>query len=314
MDRYRCNICNKEHTAYYSIDIPPPDFLTKLIQSKDEKRLYRMDENIYILDKVDLYIKGYIEIETSFSESNIAHFTWMKIPVFQFTKSVEILKQGHAACMTGVIATENPFYSDFQGLKAELTVSPESIIGSIAIKSNSQARIDQSKPINTDRFIEMLQRLHHPDKKDVEKDHTDKKNIEKEAALPFRTRFTQALIDAKTEHSNVGRFFFIDISDSSEVIFQLVSSELMKDPTDGGIGLHISNDASNTNYVDIQSKMLSISTTLSIKMIVWDGIETYTKFYQYDDNSILEDVIYIAQQVYDANIEELDIDITEVNS
>ena len=88
----------------------------------------------------------------------------------------------------------------------------------------------------------------------------------------------------------------------------------MKDPTDGGIGLHISNDASNTNYVDIQSKMLSISTTLSIKMIVWDGVETYTKFYQYDDNSILEDVIYIAQQVYDANIEELDIDITEVNS
>ena len=49
-------------------------------------------------------------------------------------------------------------------------------------------------------------------------------------------------------------------------------------------------------------------------MIVWDGVETYTKFYQYDDNSILEDVIYIAQQVYDANIEELDIDITEINS
>ena len=49
-------------------------------------------------------------------------------------------------------------------------------------------------------------------------------------------------------------------------------------------------------------------------MVVWDGIETYHKLYHYDNNSILEDVIHIAEQVYDANIEELDIDITEVNS
>ncbi len=304
MDKYRCNICNKEHTAYYSIDIPPPELLTKLIETNDDKRLYRMDENIYILNNVDLYIKGYVEIETLFSESNIAHFTWMKIPVVDFAKSVEVIKEGHFAHMNGVIATKNPFFNDFQGLEAELTISAENIIGSIAVKSNSQVKMDQAKPIGSARFIEMLQRIHHP----------DKKNIDKGDALPFRTRFTQALIDAKTEYTNASKYFFIDISDSSEVIFQLVSSELMKDPTDGGIGLHISNDALNTNYVDIQSKMLSISTTLSIKMIVWDGVETYTKFYQYDDNSILEDVIYIAQQVYDANIEELDIDITEVNS
>lgn len=57
--------------------------------------------------------------------------------------------------------------------------------------------------------------------------------------------------------------------------------------------------------------MKNLSKSNSIKLIELDRIETYQKNYEFEINQILVDIVSLVKNVFDENLEELDIDIFE---
>ena len=147
----------------------------------------------------------------------------------------------------------------------------------------------------------MMQRINHPElwKKSPIFDND------------FKHRFDDITENAKVNFIEQGKFFIIDISNQREVLFQLISSELLINPMNKSFGLHLSNDNTNLNYKDVQIKMEDISKSSGISKIEIDEIETYQKYYSLNVEELYRDIENILTIVFEENIEELELDIFE---
>lgn len=301
MKKYKCEICNKEHAVYYSSDSPLPDLLTNITENGQDERMEKLAESAFIVDNEKLIIKGNLQIETDFSDILIEHYVWVEIPIEEFEKKYEQLTLGNQIVLKGILLSDLPFFEQSSNLKTNLILDKSNIMGQLKIESESQIKTDQQSPINRNRFIQMMQRINHPE-------------LWKEKVIfdkPFKERLFEKLSQANSEYKSKGRNFVIDISNQRENLIQLVSSEILTIPASTGIGLYLCNDATNLNYNEVKVRMLDLCENNSIQKLMWDDIETYQKNYQIDEDQIYIDLEMIITRVFEENMEKLELDIFE---
>ena len=302
MEKYKCDICKKNHSVYYSSYDSMPRKVSDMLLKDESHRIEKVSESHHLIDNSYLIVKGLILIETTFTEYPINHEAWIEIPIKEYTDQLEDAKGKPTLTLKGKLATELPFYKDFTGLNANWILNEKYDFGQIQITSDSRLKTDQSEPITEDRVIEMMQLIHHPELLN-EKPVFDSS---------FQSRFIDIIKKAKEEYFNKGSNFLIDISNQKEILFQLISSKMLSIESNGGIGLHLSNDKTNDDFKLVNSRMSSICKEKMIKIFQLDGIETYQKNYEFSDDSLFKDVELILKSVYEENIEELEIEISEV--
>lgn len=302
MKKYLCDICKNEHPVYYGSKSPIPQFVTELIKSKDENRLIQLTKTAFIVVDTQKFItQGLLGIDTNFSSEQIHHYPWIEISASDFKEKMELLVSGITIKLKGELISQVPFFKDLHGLLAELTINPDNLIGQIKILSESQAKKDQQRPISKERFIEMMQRINHPE-------------LWKGKAVfdkSFRERLSEMIDYATKDYRLKGKNFVIEINNQREKRIQLISSELLVTPSNKGIGIHISNDETNLNYKVIERRMADLCQKILIKKFLWNEIETYQKEYEIENDRLYWDIKQIIQDVYEENVEEMELYIFE---
>ena len=177
-----------------------------------------------------------------------------------------------------------------------------STYGTILITTESQVKLDQQKPITKQRFVQIMQRINHPELL------KEKKSFNK----PFKDRLINIIRTADKQFMCKGKNFLINIYNARETLIQLVSSNLLVNSQIKGIGIHIRNDDTSEDYKAIKKRMSKISKDLDIQELKLDHIETYQKEYAFNEIELTQDIEMVISNVYKQNIEELDIDIYEV--
>lgn len=301
MEKYKCEICNKKHAVYYSSTGGIPQSVLEIKLKEETERIEELSEYLHLVDKKDVFVKGIITIETTFNKYPITHEAWIEIPIKEYVSQIEQAKEKTDLELHGTIASVLPFFQNVIGLKAKWILDKENQIGEIIVETESQLKEDQQNPITETRMARMMEFVHHPEL------HKTKKIFSKS----FEERFNEIVKKAETEFSKKGRYFLIDVSNIKEILFQLISSEMLSTESKGEIGIHISNDEQNENYEMVKKEMSKLSVSNSIKEIKLDEIETYQKSYSFTDVNLIEDVKQIIKMVYGEDIEELEIEIHE---
>lgn len=231
MEEYKCHICEKKHSVYYSSKGGIPKLLLEIQMNEEHDRIEELSDDFLLIDKEKVFVRGNIIIETNFSEDPIFHEAWISIPLNQYLEQIEALNGNSILELTGEVASELPFFQNLVGLAAKWRYSENQGYAKIDIIDESQLKNDQSKPVSKDRVIEMMQLIHHP------KLHEKKKIFEK----TFQERFNEIITKAKSEFSAKSKLFLIDISNLKEVLLQFIPSEMLLIESANGVGLHLSN-------------------------------------------------------------------------
>lgn len=302
MEKYNCEICGKKHSVFYGSYGSMPRKVSDMLMNEENHRIEKLSDNLQFIDNKYVIVRGQILIKTTFSENPINHEAWIELPVKDYIKQVEDAKGKSVVEINGKIATELPFYKNFTGLNAKWILEENSGFGRIQITSESKLKTDQNEPITESRMKEIMTLIHHPE---ILK---EKKNFD----ISFNLRFNDIVKRVNDDFLKNDKKFLIDIGNQREILFQLISSEMLTIKSNGQIGLHISNDESNDNFYPVQKRMTSVCKSRLVEKLELDGIETYQKDYQISVSSLYEDVIYILQLVYEENIEELEIQINEI--
>ena len=301
MEKYNCEICNKKHAVYYSSTGGFPQSVLEIKLKEETERIEELSEYLHLVDKKDIFVKGIITIETTFNEYPITHEAWIEIPIKEYVSQIEKAKGKIDLELHGTMAPVLPFFQNIIGIKAKWILDKENQIGQIIAQTESQLKEDQQNPITEKRMTKMMEFLHHPEL-------NKKKKI---FSKSFEERFNEIVKKAETEFSKKGRYFLIDVSSLKEILFQLISSEMLSTETKGEIGIHISNDEPNENYKAVKKEMSKLCVSNMIKEIKLDKIETYQKNYSFADKGLIEDVEHIIKMVYGEEKEELEIEINE---
>jgi len=302
MEKYKCHICKKKHSVYYSSTGGIPKFLLEIRMNEELDRIEELSDDFLLIDKEKVIVRGNIMIETNFTENSIFHEAWISIPLYNYLEQIEQTNGKPLLELTGEIASELPFFQNLVGLAAKWSYSEKQGYAKIDIVDESQLRKDQSKPISKDRVIEMMQLIHHPEL------YKKKKIFEKQ----FQERFNEILTKAKLEFSAKSKLFLIDISNLKEVLVQLISSEMLSNAENNGIGIHLSNDEANENFTEVQERMSLINKDAKFRRFKLDNIETYQKKYEFGDTKLFDELKLICESIYEQNIDELEIEISEM--
>lgn len=296
MKKYQCTICNKKHAVFYSTESPLPD---ELENKESDEAIERLTDNAFLVNNEHLIISGDINIETEIEDHEMQHRIWVKISAEEFFANYGALKAVNEINMECEVLSELPFYPKSKGLKAQFKMQ-SSIYGTIQVKTQSKLKEDQEKPISEMRLIELMENLYHfGDKK--------RKTFER----PFFERFKEIIEIAQNKYQANGKMFVINLSSANEVLFQFIASNMLNNPIQDGLGLHISNDETNDDYETVKSSMAKLNETMELDFIQLDEIDTYQKYYSWDATELENDVMRIISKTYDENKDEIEIDIFE---
>lgn len=296
MKKYQCSICNKKHAVFYSTESPMPDELENM---ESDESIERLTDNAFLVNSKHLIISGDINIETEIEDLDMQHRVWVKINAKEFFSNYDALKAKNEINMDCELLSELPFYPKSKGLRAHFKMQ-SSIYGTIKVNSGSKLKEDQESPISELRVIELMENLYHiEDKK--------RKTFER----PFAERFKDIIEIAKNEYQANGKIFLINLSSPNEMLFQFVASNMLNQPIEGGLGLHISNDETNDDYETVKSSMSILNETMKLDFIQLDEIDTYQKYYSWNATELENDVLRIILKTYDENKDEIEIDIFE---
>ena len=107
MKNYKCDICGKKHSTYYSTESPIPEVLNNYENRTEE--IEQIAENAFILNDKDLIISGDLFIQTDFSQSDMSHRIWVKVDAKELHFNYENLKKGIEIKLFAEILSEVPF-------------------------------------------------------------------------------------------------------------------------------------------------------------------------------------------------------------
>lgn len=94
MEKYKCEICGKNHTIYRSMEILTPRILSDMSEEEKEKRVKEFN-GFYIVDEETLFANGWVNVEVENYESPFYYWkTWTSILRNDFLQNLEELKTG----------------------------------------------------------------------------------------------------------------------------------------------------------------------------------------------------------------------------
>ena len=305
MEKYKCDICGKKHNVFRSIESPLPELISDIPEEERENRIYDM-KGIYIIDKEKLLGNGFILIEMENLDEPIFYWqVWVQISIKGFQDNLEQLKNGDRVELKGKLLSQIPFYSKSNGLKSKVIIQASNEIEiEVRIDEDSQLKEDQSKPISEKRVIEIMQRLNHYELfKEIKK--FDK---------PFSQRLMDELNFAEKEYIKTEKGFVININSPNTTLFQIVNSNMLESKVGDkkGFGLHLSFDDSFDESIEEISKFRNQYYFNNFNYHYLDEIPTYQIELEMDKEQIKKLVIQIIQNVYEKNLETVEIDNFEI--
>ena len=122
MDKYKCEICGKEHNVFRILESPLPDLITEI---PEEERDSRVEEvfGLYLVDRKWLLGNGYLYIELENLNDPIFYWqVWVSISPKEFQNCFEQLKVTDSVELNGILESELPFYPKSKGLEVTVQI------------------------------------------------------------------------------------------------------------------------------------------------------------------------------------------------
>lgn len=290
MEKYKCEICGKNHEIYTRLESPLPELIAKIPEEERASRIKNFNNEFFVVDEKWFLGSGYIYIKLEgFEEPFFFWKVWSTISTIDYQKNLEKLKNGEVVELNGFLQSEIPFYSKSIGLKSKIKMQAnEEMILEIRIEEESKLKKDQSKPITEGRMIEIMRMLHHNPKR--------KENFDK----PFKDRLLEQLENAEREYIANEKDFVINLS-AGKVLFQIISNKLLEKNRiyERGFGLHLSFDDSIEEIAKFRSKDYS----KEFDYYKLDEIPTYQIDLGKDKNQLEKLVVKIIIDVYEEDLE-----------
>ena len=306
MEKYKCEICKKQHAVYRSIEIDLPNYILEMPEEEREKRIQR--ESIFcFVDNKTIFVNGYLNIESQNYESPYFYWKiWTSISGIDYQENLEKLIAGNIVEFKGKLENYLPFYREHIGLEANtlIQVKGDQIFSEVIITEESRLKEDQSNPISDERLIEIMQMIyHHPERE-------GKNNFDK----PFYDRLSKELQNAKLEYIDNHKNFAIDLSNTSTNLFQIVNNKMLEVNSNlsNGFGLHLSFDDSFDECKEEIQKFRSKDYSRYFDFHNLDRIPTYQIDLGMNIEQLIELVGKIIVEVYEENPEKIEIDKFEV--
>lgn len=305
MEKYKCEICGKNHNIFRGIESPLPELIYKIPEEERENRIRYFNDEFCIVDEKWFLGNGYLYINLeNFEEPFFFWKVWTTISTIDYQKNLEKLKNGELVELNGFLQSEIPFYTKSTGLKTKIKMqSNEEMIVEIRIAEESKIREDQSKPITEERLIEIMNMLHHNPKRE------ERQNFDKS----FNERLLNELENAEKEYIKNEKDFVINLS-TGTVLFQIVSNKMLEinQVTGRGFGLHLSFDETHEESIDEIAKFRSKEYSKEFEYYLLDEIPTYQIDLGTDKRRLEKLVNQIIIDVYEEELETIETDNFEI--
>lgn len=306
MDKYKCEVCGKNHQVFRSIEGPLPDMIFDIPEEEKKDRIHTFYD-FHLVDKEFLFGKGWILIDMENLDEPIFYWhVWVQLEKDDYLKESNKLSEGKTMEMHGKLLTPLPFYEKANGLQSKIIVwyEDEKINIRIRVQENSQLKLDQAEPITKERAIQISQHIHHPELFNERKIQTE----------PFVKRIHDEIIKSEIEFLRENKNFAINISTSSVTLFQIISSKMLESNGDNkiGFGLHLSFDDSFEETKVELSKFKSQDFSKEFEYHNLDEIATYQLYLGTDINRIEKLVRSLVVKVYEHEIESIIVDRFEI--
>lgn len=304
MEKYKCEICGKNHTVYRSLKAPLPRLILE-IPEKERKRRVKESEPFCSLDKITFFINGYVNIDLKDHKSPFFYWkVWASISKEDFFKQLDQLRDGKIIQLEGVLENELPFYTSSRGMNVDVLVQggDEDLIVEFKIKEENELKHDQLNQIGKERVIEIMQTLHHSSIGEEQKFET-----------PFSDRLRSELLEVEKKYLKKGKDFIINIS-TEMVLFQIISNQMLEtNRTTGiGFGIHLSFDESNDEDYDEMTVFKEKDFSKQFDYHYLEGIPIYQIDLGKDKKHLEELSKKLLIEVYQVDLDTIAIDSFEM--
>ncbi len=162
MDNYTCDICGKTHKISRGLEATQPERILAIPDSVIVNRVQEI-QGSYILDNKTFILKGDIFIYKKEETTPFFNWSvWVSLSLSDFQAQSEKLSKRENVEFSGQLETNLPFYEKTKGLKVKIFINLDYDYAVVKIDESSKIRNDQVNKINTERVIELLQKIHHP--------------------------------------------------------------------------------------------------------------------------------------------------------
>lgn len=295
MTTYHCPDCKKDHKIYPGLEIPPPEFITKMSPEERELRVKDFAELI-VVDNQRVFGNGYIFIYMEGQEEAIFSWHgWAELSLKDAIAKVPALKHQALVQVEGTFPGIPIFYDNSESLQCLFTLSNEDQHSEIIIIQESQLQKDQKQPITKERMIALMNRLHHMGESTVAPTYD----------APFAARFREVIEEVKSQYLKKGKEFALNLLTSQAISFQLVGNSMLKDgpSSTNGIGLYLPFDQSDPILITQQKRFLATDYADLFTLNEWDGIPIHELDIGQDYKRLQQLVLQILTDVFEEDIE-----------
>ena len=265
-------------------------------------------EGLFFVDNKWVLANGYILIEMESLDEPIYFWqVWVAISPLDFQNNLDKLEIREVFQVNGRLLSHIPFYERSKDLLVDVIIYPSDEFEleiEIRIDEESQFKNDQSKPISKERAIEIMQHIHHPEL------YKPAKVFDK----PFNERLNKDLDNVKSNYLENNENFAVNISAPGFTLFQIIHSNMLESNNnkDFGYGLHLSFDDSFADSKDEIRRFKNQAYAADFDYHDLNEIPTYQINLQENKARLVELVGSIIEDVYQRDIETIEIDAFEV--
>ena len=163
MNSFKCQICGENHKISKGIEVTQPESILNIPKTEIAKRVKEI-QGSYILDDKIFILNG--DIFICKKEETIPFFNWsvwVSLSLSDFQAQSEKLSKRENVEFSGQLETNLPFYEKTKGLKVKIFINLDYDYAVVKINEESQIKKDQIEKISTERVIELMQKIHHPE-------------------------------------------------------------------------------------------------------------------------------------------------------
>lgn len=302
MDKYKCNICGKNHSIYFGFESLESETILEIPESERKNRVIKVG-NLSVVDNQLIIVRGNLFVKCNELEETYLYFdVWVKIKTEDFQKKIEEYekdKVNYDPTLIGKLESQLILYDDTKNIEVEVTNYEHDKVDTLVkvLKKNHQLEIDQRNGISNERLIELMEKIHH------------RRKIENSSSKPIEELFNEIFEKALSGYIMKDKLFYINVVKDSMTLFQIISNNLLETGKvkESGFGLHLPFDNSENNELE---KFKRIDNISDFDFMILDEIPTYQINLERDKKKLLQLIKLISKEVYEE--EEVWFDIEEI--
>ena len=301
MEKYKCDICKKNHTIHYGVGHYIPEIVDEILNGKRDEDL-RQEGHMYIIGNEKVLINGTIYVEVKELSTHLYWQVWVDITKEAFFNAVENKADYR---IRGHLTSDSLFYDNMNELVVWLLLGEDKSSTEVIIDDEKHPLYqDQKEGISKERLLELMQRIHHPE-------------LHKGTIIPdepFSERLLKELNLIENEYFKKGENCSINISSPGVILFQIVNRSLLecvKDQNDG-FGLHLAFDDSDEEKEEERLRLEKQDYYSAFTFCHLDEVPIYQIDLENDKYQIIALSEKLLKDVYMQDLKTVEIDHFEI--